>query len=78
MNEPRFFSGSRPERCVVVDMPAEQFNALVTVKDQEKHMLVEIKVGGAISPALGKIWTREIAQKLNEFDVANATVAKFK
>ena len=75
MSEPRFravtmSSGDR----LVVDIDVEAFNALEQ-HDRRRHCLVRIQVG-VVSPKLADVWVRDIAAKLNQFDIGNAAVAK--
>lgn len=73
--EKRFHVGGVPSRWYVIDLPVDEYNRLAPSKRPE-HQLVEIRIGGAISPALATTWASDIADKLNQFDVANAAVAK--
>lgn len=59
----------------VVPMTLAAYNALSEI-DRIEVRLVEIKVGGMISEMLAKTWVEQIADQLNQFDVANAVVAK--
>lgn len=60
---------------IVFDIPLEEYNKLA-VDDKIKHQVVRIALGGIMSRALAEIYAQQIADQLNGFDVANATVAK--
>ena len=61
---------------VLLDTPPAKWNALPKDSIQRtKHLLVEVRVG-AISPAVAEIWINAICDKLNQFDISNAAVAK--
>ena len=60
---------------VVVDMPLEDLMKLP--KDEcQKHVVVEFKVRGVLSAKVADVWAKKIAEQLNQFENANAAVAK--
>lgn len=73
----RFIAGTNNTRteALVIDISASEFNDL-SVEKRAKHKLVRIQIGGMVSEELARTWTDQIAAQLNQFDVANATVAK--
>lgn len=60
---------------IVTDMSAEQYDNARDGAEQRAHTFVTIKVG-VIAPRLGLVWAKEITEKLNQFDISNAAVAK--
>ena len=73
--EKRFVSASSGNMHIVVDVPIEEFNDM-GYEDRLTHCLVRINSGGMISATLARTWADTIAEQLNQFDVANAAVAK--
>lgn len=73
--EKRFSIGWNDVSMLVIDIPTEKYNKLVG-DDKIKHQVVRIALGGIMSQALAETYARQIADQLNSFDVANATVAK--
>ena len=60
---------------VVVDMPLEDL--LKLPKDEhKKHVVAEFKVRGVLSVKVADVWAKKIAEQLNQFENANAAVAK--
>ena len=60
---------------VVVDMPLEDLTKLP--KDEhKKHVVAEFKVRGVLSAKVADVWAKKIAEQLNQFENANAAVAK--
>lgn len=69
-------SGSfRARSAAVLDVPDNVYSKLEGAA-REKHILVEIRVGGMISQRLAETYVQQIADQLNQFDTANAAVAK--
>ena len=60
---------------VVLSVPPDEFNKL-DAAGRQGCILVRIKTDTMISPKLARVWTEDIADKLNQFDIANAAVAK--
>ncbi len=60
---------------VVVDMPLEDLVKLPT-DEHKKHVVVEFKVRGVLSTKVADVWAKKIAEQLNQFETANAAVAK--
>lgn len=73
--EKRFSIGWNDVSMLVIDIPTEKYNKLA-VDDKIKHQVVRIALGGIMSRALAETYAQQIADQLNGFDVANATVAK--
>lgn len=71
----RFHTGAVDDIFVVLDVTPDTYNKM-TGHERMKHRLVQITSGGMISPMLAEAWVTQIADQLNQFDVANATVAK--
>lgn len=71
----RFHKGNLGDLFVVIDVEPDAYNKL-DAGDRMKHRLVQIASGGMISPVLANTWVTQIADQLNQFDVANAAVAK--
>lgn len=59
----------------VIATPVGSYNALLE-SEREAARLIDIKVGGMISELLALTWAGQICDQLNQFDVANAAVAK--
>lgn len=60
---------------VVVDIPLD--NLMKLPKDEhKKHVVVEFKVRGVLSAKVADVWAKKIADQLNQFENANAAVAK--
>ncbi len=60
---------------VVIDMPIGDL--LKLPKDEhKKHIVAEFKVRGVLSAKVADVWAKKIAEQLNQFETANATVAK--
>lgn len=73
--EARFHYGSNDTHAVVLDVPIEKYNKMDS-GSQNLHRLVSIRIGGMVSKQLAHTWATQICEQLNQFDVANATVAK--
>lgn len=73
--EKRFGIGWNDVSMLVIDIPTEKYNKLA-VDDKIKHQVVRIALGGIMSRALAETYAQQIADQLNGFDIANATVAK--
>ena len=60
---------------VVVDIPMD---ALLRLPKEmhSKHIVVEFKVRGVLSTKVADVWAKKIAEQLNQFESANAAVAK--
>lgn len=71
----RFHMGWNSDKAVVVDIPIEQYNKGDSGYQRE-HQLVAIRIGGMISQRLAATYVKQICDQLNQFDIANATVAK--
>lgn len=71
----RFHKGNIGDTFVVIDVEPDVYNQL-DKNARSKHWLVQITSGGMISPTLANTWVVQIADQLNQFDVANAAVAK--
>ena len=76
MAKERFHMGYSPGYVWILDIPVDDFKRLDTEAEQHQHTIVKIRVGGMVSPNLGKIWAQQICDQLNQFDIANAAVAK--
>lgn len=61
--------------AAVLDVPDNVYSKLEGPA-QENHILVRIRVGGMISQRLAETYVQQIADQLNQFDAANAAVAK--
>lgn len=77
METPRYTYGRTTdgEEYYIVDIPFTEYNSLQST-DRDKHRIVGIRIGGAVSPALARIWASQITEQLNRFDIVNASVAK--
>lgn len=64
-----------PNTAVVVDISNEAY-AKLDPPAREKHILVRVRLGGMISQRLAEAYVQQIADQLNQFDAANAAVAK--
>lgn len=60
---------------VVVDIPFDTLMGLPK-EVRTKHIVVEFKVRGVLSAKVADVWAKKIAEQLNQFETANATVAK--
>ena len=60
---------------VVVDMPLEDLMKLPK-DEQKKHVVAEFKVRGVLSVKVADVLAKKIAEQLNQFENANAAVAK--
>lgn len=60
---------------VVVDIPFDTLMGLPK-EVRAKHIVVEFKVRGVLSAKVADVWAKKIAEQLNQFETANATVAK--
>ena len=60
---------------VVTDIP---FDILMGLPKEmrSKHIVVEFKVRGVLSIKVVDVWAKKIAEQLNQFENANAAVAK--
>lgn len=75
-DEGRFHVGHTDTHVWVVDVPIDKFRKLGSVADQNHHTITKIQIGGMVSPRLGLVWAEQIRDQLNQFDIANAAVAK--
>lgn len=75
MADERFEIGYNERKVVVIDMPLEKFNGLGR-DDKRPHVLAEFNIQGAMSKHLAHVYAEQIMKQLNQFDVANAAVAK--
>lgn len=77
MTEKRFHCGlsKNDTFALVISTTPEKYNKLAG-DVQAVHRLVEIRVGGAMSPQLAEHYARQICDQLNQFDAANLAVAK--
>ena len=71
----RFHNGNIGDTFVVIDVEPDVYNKMEQ-SDRAKHLLVQVQSGGMISPTLANTWVVQMADQLNQFDVANAAVAK--
>lgn len=71
----RFHKGNLGDVFVVIDVDPDFYNKLGPA-DRPKHQLIRINSGGMISPTLANTWVAQLAEQLNQFDTANAAVAK--
>lgn len=53
----------------------EAFNKM-TSEQRTKTIILRITPGGMISKMLADTWTKQMCDQLNQFDIANAAVAK--
>ncbi len=60
---------------VVIDIPVDALLRLPK-KMHSEHVVVEFKVRGVLSAKVADVWAKKIAEQLNQFETANATVAK--
>ena len=60
---------------VVVDMPLDDLMKLPK-DDHKKHVVAEFKVRGVLSAKVADVWAKKIAEQLNQFENANAAIAK--
>lgn len=76
--EKRFRAGRLKNAKVahVIEGTYEEYNSKNTVAEQNAMTIVEIKIGGMVSEQLATQWCKEIQDQLNQFDIANAAVAK--
>jgi len=72
----RFLLGYTQTHVWVIDMPIEKFKNLENGDEQERHTIAKIRIGGMVSKQLARVWAEQICDQLNQFDVANAAVAK--
>ena len=77
MAEKRFHCGLSKNGTfvLVISTTPEEYNKL-TNEMQAAHLLVQIRIGGAMSPQLAEHYARQICDQLNQFDAANLAVAK--
>lgn len=61
--------------AAVLDVPDDVFLKLEGPA-QKAHILVQVRIGGMISQRLAETYVQQIADQLNQFDAANAAVAK--
>lgn len=72
----RFHNGALGnDRIVVIDCDEATYNKLPG-SERIKHILIDIKVGGMVSEQLARTWADQLTSQLNQFDAANAAVAK--
>lgn len=64
-----------PHYAAVVDVPKKDY-AKMQQHEREAHQIVRIRLGGMMSERLAATYVRQIADQLNQFDIANAAVAK--
>ena len=60
---------------VVVDIPLNELMKL-PADAHGKHVVAEFKVRGVLSAKVAEVWAKKIAEQLNQFEAANAAVAK--
>ncbi len=65
----------KPLHVFVTDLSMEDFN-LLDPADRDKYMLVKIRIDGMISKKLAETYALQIAEQLNQFNIANLAVAK--
>lgn len=77
MSDRRFHCGlsKNDTFALVISTTPERYNKL-TNEMQAAHLLVQIRIGGAMSPQLAEHYARQICDQLNQFDAANLAVAK--
>jgi len=63
------------KRVLVIDMPLNELKKLSGAQ-QKEHVLVEFNASGVMTPKVIDIWAKKIAEQLNQFENANAAVAK--
>lgn len=64
-----------PYHAAVLDVSRKDY-AKMQQQERETHQVVRIRLGGMMSERLAATYVRQIADQLNQFDAANATVAK--
>ena len=62
-------------RVVVLDMPLDELRKLPSAK-QDAHIVAELKISGTMTRKVADIFAEKIAEQLNQFEIANAAVAK--
>ena len=62
-------------RVIVIDMPLDQLKKLEPAR-QKQHVVAEFNSRGVLTPMVANIWANKIAEQLNQFENANAAVAK--
>lgn len=67
--------GFKASHVFVTDLSVEDFK-LLDPADRDTHMLVKIRIGGILSQKLAETYAAQIADQLNQFDIANLAVAK--
>lgn len=65
----------KPSHVFVTDLSVEDFK-LLDPADRDTHMLAKIRIGGILSKKLAETYAAQIADQLNQFDIANLAVAK--
>ena len=69
-------SGFTARSAAVIDIPIDRYKDLTTTGAQDAHIIVRVRIGGMISQRLAETYVQQIADQLNQFDAANAAVAK--
>ena len=69
-----YYGGGR-DGVLVVDVPMKELMKM-SATEQQKHIVVEFKVRGLITTKVANVWAKKIAEQLNQFENANAAVAK--
>ncbi len=65
----------KASHAFVTDLSTEDFK-LLDPADRDKHMLVKIRIDGMLSKKLAETYATQIADQLNQFDIANLAAAK--
>jgi hypothetical protein len=74
--EPRFHAFKLQSGAyIVAGVSSKEWDSM-DPSQRTKQMFVTINTGGMISPLLASTWAKGMAEQLNQFDVANAAVAK--
>ena len=64
-----------PSSVGIIAIPPEAWEKLDPL-ERDKAIIVRIRLGGMISVQLAETWAIQLCEQLNQFDIANATVAK--
>lgn len=70
-----YYRNSGNERVVVINMPLDDLLKLAPAT-QQQHIVAEFKVRGVLSSQVAEVWAKKMAEQLNQFETANAAVAK--
>lgn len=79
MEKPRFFWSvyTKSKNVAIFNCTdPDEYNKLEGQEAKDKTVVATIKVGGMVSPLLAETWAQQMTDQLNQFDTANAAVAK--